>query len=111
MMNYAKEKLGERVVFTGAIDKNSLRILYSNAYCFVLPSSTEAFSIVLLEAMVSGTLTIGSTAEGIPDIIIDGINGLLSNNFHEATEILRDILKGFVNTGSVSAKVQEHVKP
>ena len=77
MMSYAKEKLGERVVFTGAIDRNSLRILYSNAYCFVLPSLAEAFPMVLLEAMASGTPTIGSTAGGIPDIIIDGVNGLL----------------------------------
>jgi starch synthase len=77
MMNYAKEKLGERVVFTGAIDRNGLRILYSNAYCFVLPSLAEAFGMVLLEAMASGTPPIGSTAGGIPDIIIDGVNGLL----------------------------------
>jgi glycosyltransferase involved in cell wall biosynthesis len=77
MMRYAKERLGERVVFTGAIDKSSLRILYSNAYCFVLPSLTEAFPMVLLEAMASGIPPIGSTAGGIPDIVIDDINGLL----------------------------------
>jgi len=77
MMKYAKEKLGERVIFTGAIDKNSLRILYSNAYCLVLPSFAEAFPMVLLEAMASGTPPIGSTAGGIPDIIIGGVNGLL----------------------------------
>jgi glycosyltransferase involved in cell wall biosynthesis len=77
IMNYAKGKLGERVVFTGAIDRNSLRILYSNAYCFVLPSLAEAFPMVLLEAMASGTPPIGSTAGGVPDIIIDGVNGLL----------------------------------
>ena len=77
MMKYAKEKLGERVFFTGAIDKNSLRILYSNAYCLVLPSFAEAFGMVLVEAMASGTPPIGSTAGGIPDIIINGVNGLL----------------------------------
>jgi glycosyltransferase involved in cell wall biosynthesis len=77
MTNYAKEKLGERVVFTGAIDRNSLRILYSNAYCFILPSLAEAFPMVLLEAMASGTPPIGSTAGGVPDIILDGVNGLL----------------------------------
>lgn len=77
VMSYTKEKLGERIVFTGAIDRNSLRILYSNAYCFVLPSLAEAFGMVLLEAMASGTPPIGSTAGGIPDIIIDNVNGLL----------------------------------
>jgi starch synthase len=77
VMSYTKEKLSERVVFTGEIDKNSLRILYSNTYCFVLPSLVEAFGMVLLEAMASGTPPIGSTAGGIPDIIIDDVNGLL----------------------------------
>jgi glycosyltransferase involved in cell wall biosynthesis len=77
VMSYTKEKLSERVVFTGEIDKNSLRILYSNAYCFVLPSLAEAFPMVLLEAMASGTPPICSTAGGMPDIVIDGVNGLL----------------------------------
>lgn len=77
VMRYAKEGLGERVVFTGAIDRNSLRILYSSAYCFILPSLAEAFPMVLLEAMASGTPPIGSTTGGIQDVIIDGVNGLL----------------------------------
>jgi len=77
VMSYTKENLSERAVFTGEIDKNSLRILYSNAYCFVLPSLAEAFPMVLLEAMASGTPPIGSTAGGVPDMIIDNVNGLL----------------------------------
>jgi glycosyltransferase involved in cell wall biosynthesis len=114
MMRYSKEELGERVVFTGAIDRNSLRVLYSNAYCFVLPSLAEAFPMVLLEAMASGTLPIGSTAGGIPDIIIDGVNGLLFKR-RDWKDLANKLLmliedKNFRNKLAINARkhVEEH---
>jgi len=77
LMNYAERVLPGKVVFTGPADKGVLRILYSNAYCLVLPSLVEAFGMVIIEAMASGVPVIGSTAGGIPDIVVDGVNGLL----------------------------------
>jgi len=77
VVEYAKRRLPGRVIFTGAVNRDELRVLYSNAHLFVLPSLAEAFPMVLLEAMASGTPPIGSTAGGIPDIITDGVNGLL----------------------------------
>ena len=77
IVEYAKRRLPGRVIFTGSAVKDELRVLYSNAHLFVLPSLAEAFPMVLLEAMASGTPPIGSTAGGIPDVITDGVNGLL----------------------------------
>ncbi|MFP3316442.1 MAG: glycosyltransferase family 4 protein [Caldivirga sp.] len=73
----AKRRIPSRVIFTGAVNRDELRVLYSNAHLFVLPSLAEAFPMVLLEAMASGIPPIGSTAGGIPDVITDGVNGLL----------------------------------
>jgi glycosyltransferase involved in cell wall biosynthesis len=77
IVEYAKRRLPGRVIFTGGVVKDELRVLYSNAHLFVLPSLAEAFPMVLLEAMASGAPPIGSTTSGIPDVITDGVNGLL----------------------------------
>jgi glycosyltransferase involved in cell wall biosynthesis/SAM-dependent methyltransferase len=43
----------------------------------VLPSHSEAFGRVLVEAMAAGKPVIGTTIGGIPEIIEDGVTGLL----------------------------------
>jgi glycosyltransferase involved in cell wall biosynthesis len=77
LIEYSRRKLGDKVLFTGSVDKETLRVLYSNAYFLVLPSLAEAFPLVLLEAMASGIPVIGSKAGGIVDVIQNGFNGLL----------------------------------
>ena len=91
LVKYARKKLPGKVVFTGPASKDMLRILYSNAYCLVLPSLAEAFAMVILEAMASGTPPIGSTAGGTPDIIADRVNGLLFRK-EDQEDLARKIL-------------------
>jgi glycosyltransferase involved in cell wall biosynthesis len=76
----------------------------------IVPSLTETGAIAVLEAMATGKCVIASNIYPINLYISHGINGFLFNNFHEATEILRGILEGSVNTELVSAKAQEYAK-
>lgn len=53
-LNMLKDELRERLVFTGYLPSNDLKLLYENAFCFVLPSENEGMPLVLLESMSFG---------------------------------------------------------
>lgn len=65
------------VIFTGHIGESLFRDAYGAADIFVLPSEYEAFGIVLLEAMACEVPCIGTRVGGVPEVIRDGVDGLL----------------------------------
>lgn len=67
----------DRVTFTGTLMHEDMLELISKCDVFILPSYDEAFGIVYLEAMSFNKPIIGTEGEGICDIVIDNINGLL----------------------------------
>ena len=74
------DKLGieNYVKFTGFIGDIFKKALYYRAAdVFVLPSYSESFGIVNLEAMACGVPIVASKIGGIPDVVKDGENGLL----------------------------------
>lgn len=61
---------GERIVKCGWMPKDDLYREMSRAKVLVLPSEwPEAFGRVLIEAVQCGTLVVGSTAGGIPEVL------------------------------------------
>jgi glycosyltransferase involved in cell wall biosynthesis len=64
-----------RVVFTGY--RSDIPALLADTTVFALPSLTEGLSNVVLEAMAAGLPVIATRVGGTPEIIRDGLNGLL----------------------------------
>jgi N-acetyl-alpha-D-glucosaminyl L-malate synthase BshA len=52
--------------------------IYAIADLFLLPSEYESFGLAALEAMAAGTPVVATNAGGIPEIIVHGKNGYLS---------------------------------
>jgi glycosyltransferase involved in cell wall biosynthesis len=63
--------ISDRVVCTGMINTDDLRLLYSNAALFVFPSRYEGFGLPVLEAMACGTPVITSNTTALPEVAGD----------------------------------------
>jgi len=70
-------RLENSVVFTGKLSIQRVREVMKDCYVFVLPSLSEGFGRVFIEAMALGKPVIASNVGGIPEIIKDGENGFL----------------------------------
>jgi glycosyltransferase involved in cell wall biosynthesis len=69
--------VGDRVVFTGRIDNAAMASLYAQADCMLNPSTVDNMPISILEAFASGVPVVSTDAGGIPDLVDDGVSGLL----------------------------------
>jgi len=78
LLNKLKERVDmeniEDVIFTGA--RNDIANIIQSSNLLILPSYSESFGLVLIEALACGKPVIGSNVGGIKEIITDDV-GLL----------------------------------
>jgi len=72
-----KHALQGRVILKGYVEDTELKNLYQQSDLFVLPSYWEGYGIVFLEAMSYALPVISTTSGAIPEVVSDGVNGLL----------------------------------
>jgi len=85
--------LNERVLLTGGLPSGDPRLigLFQEARAVILPSLSETFGLVILEAWASGTVVLASRTSGATALVEEGKNGLLFDldqprNFHSGLD-------------------------
>lgn len=73
----ARLGLGDVVTLEGGVNQDRIRAYYESADLFTLPSYAEGLPVVLMEAMAMGIACVSTRINGIPELIDDGVSGLL----------------------------------
>lgn len=79
------------IKFHGNLDDDKMiRKIYLSATVLLLTSETEGFPMVVIEAMASGCVIMGTAVGDLPMHIKEGINGYLFTNVADEEKIIRE---------------------
>jgi glycosyltransferase involved in cell wall biosynthesis len=92
----------------GFAGREQVRKHLSTAALLVLPSLEDNCPMVILEAMAAGVPVVGSNVAGVPELIRDGVTGLLCDPFDKSS-ILSAVQRILLNP-SAAAEMAERAK-
>ncbi|MFX0195084.1 MAG: glycosyltransferase family 4 protein [Candidatus Hodarchaeota archaeon] len=107
-----KERLEKYVKFTGYLHNETLIQMLQSSDIFTLPSYSEGFPLVILEAMASGLPVISTPVGAIPEIVQNGKNGfLVTPRDHRAlAEALSCLVKNPELRGKIGDNNREKIR-
>ena len=104
----AQHAVTNQIVYTGKLDRADTIAAYRLMNVHVLPSDEEGFGLVVIEAMGTGTPSIGTNSGGIKDIIRDSVNGMLFTNYD--AQDLAEKIRRVLEDASLRARLIENGK-
>ena len=93
------------VDFCGRLDNAEIPALYASADCMLNPSTVDNMPISILESFASGVPVVSTDAGGIPDLVDNGVSGLLVP-VGDVDAMAREVLR-VLGDQSLSAALRE----
>jgi glycosyltransferase involved in cell wall biosynthesis len=103
--------VSKNVRFLWGLASDQLFACYAHCEIFALPSRGEGFGLVFLEAMAHGKPVVGGAHGGVPDIVEDGVTGLLvqHGDVDALALALESLLTDPARAGAMGARGKERV--
>jgi glycosyltransferase involved in cell wall biosynthesis len=107
------------VEFLGEVNESQKRVLLGNALALLFPIDwPEPFGLVMIEALASGTPVIARSCGSVPEVLRDGVTGLLCENedamveaVHRVAALDRTVCRQeFERRFTVQVMVQNYLK-
>lgn len=98
----------DRVTYLGQLPSDQMARVYLTGDLFVWTAVKEAYGLVFLEAQSAGLAVIGSDAGGVPEIVYEGLTGLLTRErdvqaFARAVDTMMDDPQSLAEMGRQAA--------
>jgi glycogen synthase len=108
----AESPFTERIEFLGGVPSPRVFGLLRGASAFVLASRHEPQGIVILEAMAAGAPVLAAGVGGVPEIVRDGVNGLVfeGGSAESLAAGLHRILTDRAGTAARAERAGHHVE-
>jgi len=104
--------VADHIHFLFGLSQEQLFACYAHCDVFALPSRAEGFGLVFLEAMANSKPVIGGAHGGTPDVIEDGISGLLvpHGDLAMVSTALVSLLADPARAGEMGARGRDRVQ-
>lgn len=99
----------ERILFTGFVTGDTIAELYSNAYCYILPSDLEGMPLSLLEAMSYGCACVTSDIPECADVLAGTGVTFPRGDAEALRNALDELLRDLAGTRELGRAAYKHV--
>ena len=105
-VNELKRSASDKIIFTDYVYDETVQELYSNAYCYVQPSTIEGLPITLIEAVAYGNCIVASSIPACMEVVED--SGLIFET--ENVDALAAVLQKVISNPDLAKELGEKAK-